>query len=423
MINKLSLVAAIMIAGSTLASANQEINKLGVNLGALDNVGKTLSDSLNNVQLSETDISDYAKLSNLSVEDARKKLFYSRNKEKVLKIINDNFKGRVAGVYVVNEPSYKLVVNMTGEESPANKLLNIENTLKTVLGVDYPVQINYGSKVTKDDALKQLDAAQALLIKVFPDMQSLSYDEQTGEIVAKVKGKESENTSAVKRAKDLWNITGIPLKVEFVNYVISPLASTYGGTPVVKITPGSTQRFDCTLGYGVKDSSGKQYMMSAAHCANDSQSKLDGTKYKTVKEHPFSEGTDLELNTTPNTVSNQFYVGTNQTRILTGRRSLSATSKNDEVCHYGASTGYSCGTVTETPAKIPGYPGTWVYVSAKNPKHCAGGDSGGPAFTGFSLASGIVSLGALDDTVPDTCYGYYYVPTDVIYSKGYSFVY
>lgn len=73
-----------------------------------------------------------------------------------------------------------------------------------------------------------------------------------------------------------------------MNYVISPLASTYGGTPVVKITPGSTQRFDCTLGYGVKDSSGKQYMMSAAHCANDSQRVIhlfinNNGLFKTIK--------------------------------------------------------------------------------------------------------------------------------------------
>jgi ribosome-associated translation inhibitor RaiA len=73
-----------------------------------------------------------------------------------------------------------------------------------------------------------------------------------------------------------------------------------------------------------------------------------------------------------------------------------------QLCHYGATTGYSCGTVdglnvTQTYQAIPGrYPPTVVYGMAQVASICLQpGDSGGPAMmSGGHWAAGINSAGA-----------------------------
>jgi hypothetical protein len=85
-------------------------------------------------------------------------------------------------------------------------------------------------------------------------------------------------------------------------------------------------------------------------------------------------------------------------------------------------TGYSCGTVAEVATSVgdSNFPGNfWVKV---NTNTCGTSDSGGPVFTASTIASGILSLGAMDDQT-GACQGYYYVPTDKIYENGFSFVY
>ena len=349
------------------------------------------------------------------------------NQEKVVAFIKEKFEGRISGISIEKEPQYKIVVSLVGRESSIDKLTNVQNILKNSLGVEYPIEINYGAKITKENAIKQLEPAEKLLKTIFPKLLSVHYDEVTGEIVAKVPGNESKEIDLAKKAQALWLNSAIPLKIDFVTYVIKPLAYDYGGTPVVKKVPNQfINRYDCTIGYGVKDTIGNKYLTTAAHCLNDPESKLNGTQFKTIKEYPLSAGSDFEILSTPNTIGNQFYSNTNQLTTLTGRRSLGATLKNEEMCHYGNKTGYSCGVVTEVPARLSQYPNaTFVYVQNSNTASCAEGDSGGPVFTkkNPSIASGTVSLGALEENNPNICYGYYYIPTDDFYSKGYSFIY
>ncbi len=52
--------------------------------------------------------------------------------------------------------------------------------------------------------------------------------------------------------------------------------------------------------------------------------------------------------------SNKFRVGETTTRTLTGRRTLGKTTVGDQVCHYGHSTGYSCGVVEKVGVSIGG---------------------------------------------------------------------
>lgn len=122
----------------------------------------------------------------------------------------------------------------------------------------------------------------------------------------------------------------------------------------------------------------------------------------------------MQWNKTTATISNKFRVGETTTRTLTGRRTLGKTTVGDQVCHYGHSTGYSCGVVEKVGVSIGAldsenadkYPGNF-WVQVKTPT-CAEGDSGGPAFTARTIASGIVSLQPNDNETKNVLGTYIY---------------
>lgn len=398
--NRLVLsLALLMISGASIAS--EDTNDL---------ISSVAQEAVNN----------YAEIYNVSADDAKKALLLEANQEVVLQDIENEFKGRLAGISIEHSP-YKMVVRVKGNGKNSKRIFNFNKNPNSSLSLDLPIEIIYGAKVSKNEAKGQVKKASNLVKNYFPSLVTTSYVEATGSIVAKVNGK--EDPILVEKVQREWKNPNLPLRIEFSNIKVSPLSSTYGGTPIVKTYSGSTYREDCTLGFGVKDATNSKYMLTASHCPNDMKSKLDGTTYTTIKDFPFSTGTDIKIVSSPHEVVNQFYDSPSSTRSLIGRRTIGSTAEGNRVCHYGASTGYSCGTVAELNAEITGYPGTWIYVKTDTSKGCAGGDSGGPVFTPTNVANGILSLGAVDTSDPKYCYGYYYIPTDVIYSKGYSFVY
>lgn len=367
----------------------------------------------------EQDIRSYSLLHGVSTAEANKALFLEANRDSALDAIEKEFKGRIAGIYVENSPTYKIVVRVKGYGQNEKRNIAVGSTISKS---NLPIEIQYGAKETREVAKGQLNKAAKLASKYFSRVQTVSYNEKSGSIVVEVKGKSTtENLKKVDEIQSLWNNPNLPIEIKFVNWTIKPLVDAHGGTFVAgQISP--TMYGDCTTAFGIKNSAGTKYMSTAAHCPNNFKSKADGTPYTFVGEIPFAQSNDFQWNSTTANITNQFYVGPTTTRTLTGRRTLSATKIGDSVCHYGLSTGYSCGTVEAVGTSIgdPNYPGNfWVKV---NTNICGRSDSGGPVFTALTIASGILSLGALDDAT-DECYGYYYVPTDKIYENGFSFIY
>lgn len=368
---------------------------------------------------SEQDIRSYSILHGVSSAEANKALFLEANRDSALEDIENEFKGRIAGIYVENQPNYKIVVRVKGYGTNQKRNITVGNSKSQS---SLPIEIQYGANETREVAKGQLKKAQKLVSGYFSTVQTVSYNEKRGTIVVDVKGVNSlVNLKKVDQIKSEWKNPNLPIEVNFVNWSIKPLVDAHGGTFVVDKSQAPTY-YDCTTAFGIKNSAGTKYMSTAAHCPNNFEDKQNGTKYTFVGEKPFSQSNDFQWNSTVANITNKFYVGPNTTRTLTGRRTLSSTKIGDSVCHYGVATGYSCGTVAAVGTSIgnPSFPGTfWVQV---NTNSCGASDSGGPVFTALTIASGILSLGAMDD-VTGACQGYFYVPTDKIYENGFSFVY
>ena len=376
----------------------------------------------------------YAEANNVSISEADRALTIEANTDALIDKINNEFKGRVAGIYVEHTPEYKIIVKLKGNGKNEKRELKIDAAIPNN---EIPVEFQYGAKVTKEAGKGQMKKAGALAKNYFSTVRMVSYNEITGEIDIEIKEKSSpEVQSKIQELKKSWKNPNVPINVILVSYSIVPMALAHGGTPVIDKSQVSTTGMAeiCTTGFGIKDSSGKKYMSTAAHCPDNFEDKKTGARYSFVNEIPYTQGNDIQWNSTSDTVTNQFYTGANTTRTLTGRRTLAYTNVNSEVCHYGNSTQFSCGKVEKVgvslseidPQNGSQYPGEfWVRVATSS---CKGGDSGGPAFTGRTIASGIVSLAITDDLNDnnpsnDVCIGYLYVPTDKIYENGLSFVY
>lgn len=372
-------------------------------------------------------IETYAKMNNVSTAEAKRILSIGANMESIMEDIQNEYKGRLAGVYLEHSPEYKLIVRLKGNGKNERKEMAVRN----LTNVSIPVEFQYGAKVTKEIGRGQIEVAKKLAQSYFTNVRMVSYNQVTGEIDIDIKEKPSAKIkSKVDEMQAAWKNPNIPLNINFVNYNVVPMSSVYGGTFVIdKSQVASTQMaYDCTTGFGVKNSYGTKYMTTAGHCPNSFESKASGEKYNFVTEFPYSQGNDLQINSTAGTITNQFFVSPTTVRTVTGRRTLPATAVNEKVCHYGNATGYSCDYVTEAGVSVSDfdsvngykYPGDfWVYVKTAN---CGRSDSGGPVFTNSTIASGILSMGLIDDDTK-RCVGYLYLPTDKIYEKGYSFVY
>ena len=124
----------------------------------------------------------------------------------------------------------------------------------------------------------------------------------------------------------------------------------------------------------------------------------------------------MQINLVPGAAEPLFYAnrGANSLRRLASWRNRDSTRAGDFVCHYGESSGYSCGEVELTdyapPGALCGGPcePTWVTVKGSQ---CVAGDSGGPVFTGaigFGIAKGI------NRNSSGSCNFYYYMSTDYL---------
>ena len=367
----------------------------------------------------QQDLRNYSILHGVSTTEANNAIFLEANRDSALDALEKEFKGRISGIYVENSPTYKIVVRVKGHGVNQKRNVAVGNA---VTKSSIPIEVQYGATETREVAKGQLKKAEKSAKNYFNKIQTVSYNEKTGSIIVSVNAKENaENLRKADQLKSSWNNPNLPLEVKFVNWSIKPLVDAHGGSFVVDKSQAPTY-YDCTTAFGIKNSAGTKFMSTAAHCPNNFEDKQNGTKYTFVGEIPYSQSNDFQWNSTVANITNKFYVGPGTTRTLTGRRTSAATKIGDTVCHYGVATGYSCGTVSAVGTSVgdANYPGAfWVQVDTNT---CAGSDSGGPVVTALTIASGILSLGAID-TVTGACHGYFYLPTDKIYENGFSFVY
>ncbi|MNE17166.1 hypothetical protein D3C81_626940 [compost metagenome] len=169
----------------------------------------------------EQDIRSYSLLHGVSTAEANKALFLEANRDSALDGIEEKFKGRIAGIYVENSPTYKIVVRVKGYGQNEKRNIVVGNAISKS---DLPIDIQYGAKETREIAKGQINKAQKLVKNYFNTIQTVSYNEKNGNIVVEVKGKSTaENLKKVDQVKAAWNNLNLPLEIHLVNWSIKPL--------------------------------------------------------------------------------------------------------------------------------------------------------------------------------------------------------
>lgn len=169
----------------------------------------------------EQDIHSYSLLHGVSTAEANKALFLEANRNSALDAIEEEFKGRIAGIYIENLPTYKIVVRVKGYGRNEKRNIAVGNEFSKN---NLPIDIQYGAKETREVAKDQINKAQKLVKNYFNTIQTVSYNEKNGNIVAEVEGKITiENLKKVEQIQSLWKNPNLPIEIKFVNWSIKPL--------------------------------------------------------------------------------------------------------------------------------------------------------------------------------------------------------
>jgi streptogrisin C len=351
----------------------------------------------------------YSVMHKVNVREAKRRLRAENQMSGVVDLLRRGAGKRYAGLWIEHEPSFRMVLRMTGKEgAPAG--------LKAALASSpIPVVFQTGAAASQTDLLDKIHSALPILLAALPDMAGTDVDVRTGEIVLTVPATGSARDAALAKVPALAQRLGAPIRIDFID---SPLAD--------QSVRGGSALSDCTSGFVVANSAGTRGFVTAAHCGNtESYSDFDGTSTSTTfQSETFDADQDFQWHTTPLTEVPEFYADlTTSARVLTGRRLRSSTAVGNTTCHRGATSGYSCGSVQSTTYQ-PTYAGacngftcTSTYISVTGSGlACAGGDSGGPWFNG-QTAFGIHKAGDSPCTIS------IYTSTDYLSGTGVSLVY
>ncbi|HEX8410319.1 MAG TPA: S1 family peptidase [Thermoanaerobaculia bacterium] len=334
---------------------------------------------------------------------------------------------RLAGIVVDHKPGYRLRVRLTGE-------LPVAAQTHAMGGSEMPVAFETGAKVTLAALRASLAKNHIALRTIFPTLGGVGIDESRSEIVIEVVATTAAEGEAVRaRLPQALELLGVPARIELADTYPTNL-DVRGGSRTVSSTGGL-----CTTAFVVKNTGGTTAVSTAAHCPNATTyynpngtsiplTMVTGTEYHDPDQ-------DVQVHTSAYTERPEFYWDDGKTtvRILSGKRLRTSTAYNDNVCHRGESTGYSCGYVQQidyapsnatatnpTNTLCGGQACSPVFIRLTGASlECAGGDSGGPFFAS-TVAFGILSSGRID--AAGQCVHAYYMSTDSLPS-GWSLLY
>jgi len=379
-----------------------------------------------------------AKHSGLPYEDVQRQLRLQAANGSLISGLREEFKDRFAGIYAEHYPIDRIVVRLTGDTPVVSRKLQFGDDL---LMVDFIVAQAH----THAELVNAIMEKSAALKKLFPQLQGLSANEKTGEVVLDiyVPVKDSEIIDKMRAAAQ--KILQVPARINSVSVGNLKLqASIIGG--------GSLPLIKCTAGFSVRNIlTNVKGIITADHCGPGNTSYVGygdnntsaiflheqgGTR--TASEDmrwykPFSWGFYSHY------VDPSIYGESTDTLIpVTGKKTQAETAIGQRVCHRGITTGYSCGNVEE----IDHQPVTYFCGPSSNPVNClpiwvkvvppsvvstpglacGDGDSGGPVFSG-TLAVGIHIAGKSYGNSIGECEYMVYMSTDRIIGLGVDLLY
>jgi hypothetical protein len=359
------------------------------------------------------DAASYARDAGISEAEAARRLTLREQADEQLTAVRARFEGRYAGGYIDNGANYGLVIRLTGDAAVANETL-------TLPAGQFPVRYEVGAAATLATLVAAIQNKLGALKLALPTLQGVGTDERTGQIVATVHAIGVEATALKGREAELTALVGHPVRVETVAQP-TRLTNIRGGTKL--FNPANPADY-CTGAFVAKNGT-TPVLTTAGHCTNalkflGNDNVTEYTLSYVTGSSVFDSNQDVQLHTSGTAMLPEFWADTNVRRVLTGRRYRTSTYANDEVCHRGMRTGYSCGLVTITN-HAPTFSGAcggqtceavWVNVAGANLR-CYPGDSGGPVFAS-QTAFGIQS--SANYSSPDTggCGYLTYMSTDFL---------
>ncbi|WP_030558642.1 S1 family peptidase, partial [Streptomyces exfoliatus] len=124
---------------------------------------------------------------------------------------------------------------------------------------------------------------------------------------------------------------------------LEPKAAIYPGS---KMTFNNTSQW-CSVGYGARDSSGRQYLVSAGHCIVNTL-RYDGTAFARGYKTRYALGTrsvDMGIAIVNSGHSITTSVGTWGNTNPIAVQGSSRASSGAAICKSGATTGWTCGAI------------------------------------------------------------------------------
>jgi len=341
--------------------------------------------------------------------------------------LREEFAGRLAGIYREYKPVHKFVVRLKGDVEIKDRIFNMDGQITLV---EFIINQPY----TSDELQKIIDDNYIELRSSIENMQGVFVDERIGEIAVDVYMKEDDSQIKGELKNVAENILGTPVRINLLPAKLKNSGIVRGGVSMA---------LGCTTGFVVKKTGSSIYgITTAGHCLNGPATFTDpsggGNTILTYQEESYTDSTDFQWYT-----SNVNYGGlkaqwkpefygkySNTPTVLTGKQSQSDTSIGDIVCHRGKTTGYSCGKVS-SKKYTPDVCGaqtcapTWVAVEPSTevqpPLACAGGDSGGPWFTGKLALGTLSSISAFEEI--GLCFRAIYMSVDRFDTLGLELIY
>jgi streptogrisin C len=338
----------------------------------------------------------YAAEYGVDVTEAQRRLSLQQPLRAMVAEIQEGNTERFAGAWFQHEPEYAVIVRFTGDEQ------GLEPVRKLVATAPAPVRISTGAPAS---ILSMMAAVERVSAELGLTAASVSLDTRAGEIAVGTEHPLSEGVRA-----DLERVASMPVRYEGAPRYATE--HTYGGRQL-----NLSGEKVCTTGFTVRHTgTGVHGVITAAHCPGAVLEYLNGaeTYPLPLQGERSDDHKDVEWRAENNhVVLAQFWDGVAFRNVHSTAARVDMV--NDYVCHWGATTRRSCGTVTtihRDPGNICGFDGrsdcaaTWVEVTGSF-LACAGGDSGGPWFDAntMNVAYGIHKAGISFGTGQGDCDG------------------
>ena len=352
------------------------------------------------------DAGPYARRHNVSLDEAVRRLAAEQDSIPASDAIAHEFRDRLAGIAVEHEPTFRLVVTLSGPEPVADRTIMVGATT-------LPVTFRAGAPFTRAALILALRRHQSELRAAFPDAHGMGFDQRAATLVLLLNPADLDRPASAARAAA---ILGVPVSLRAAFGTDSNL-TVAGGERLIGTDPADGKRYLCTAGFVVGDGT-RTAIATAAHCP-DALSVIEPAGGEVALPFVGSWGAqvqDVQVNLSPTPLRPLFYANRPLAalRPVTSWRPRASIRAGDSLCHWGERSGYSCAEVELTDFSPPGLlcggvceP---VWVTVRTPD-CHGGDSGGPVFSG-TVAVGLVKGG--NRTRAGRCNFYYFMSVDYL---------